>query len=246
MQVRVLLFGMLKDVTGRGSDQVTLPEGATLADLLSRYQSQFPRLRQLAPSLALSINQEYAAAGATLHENDEVALLPPVSGGSSAHVATDAQAAGQASRGIALVRSRIQAEQIVREIRRDEDGAVVVFEGTARNNTRGRRTLYLDYEGYESMAARELEKLAEQARGQFAIRDVSIVHRLGRVEIGETSVLIVVASAHRAAALDACRWLIDTLKRTVPIWKKEYFADGAVWVDGEPFPATITQGGSGT
>src|SRR4030095_1822368 len=106
-------------------------------------------------------------------------------------------------------------------------------------NTGGRRTLYLDYEAYENMALKQMQSLAEQALAQFKIRDLAIVHRLGRVEIGETSVLIVVASAHRAAAYDASRWLIDTLKRTVPIWKKEYFEDGAVWADGEPFPADI-------
>ena len=121
----------------------------------------------------------------------------------------------------------------------------VVFEGVVRNNTRGRRTLYLDYEAYEEMALKQMEDLAERALAEFKIRDVAIVHRLGRLEIGETSVLIVVASAHRAAAFDACRWLIDTLKRTVPIWKKEHFEDGAVWADGEPFPDDIP-GAQGT
>jgi molybdopterin synthase catalytic subunit len=114
-----------------------------------------------------------------------------------------------------------------------------VFEGIVRNNTRGRRTLFLDYEAYEEMAVKEMESLIARALDQFQVRDAVIIHRLGRIEIGETSVLIVVASAHRAAAFDACRWLIDTLKRTVPIWKKEYFEDGAVWSDGEPFPEHI-------
>jgi molybdopterin synthase catalytic subunit len=113
-----------------------------------------------------------------------------------------------------------------------------------RNQTRGRRTLYLNYEAYEEMALRQMESLAEQALEKFQVRDVALVHRLGRLEIGETSVLIVVVSAHRAAAFDACRWLIDTLKRVVPIWKKEYFEDGAVWADGEDFPAEIPRGNS--
>jgi len=124
-------------------------------------------------------------------------------------------------------------------MKRGEDGAAVVFEGVVRNQTRGRKTLYLDYEAYEAMALRQMKGLAEQALGQFQIREVALVHRLGRLQIGETSVLIVVVSAHRAAAFDACRWLIDTLKRTVPIWKKEYFEDGAVWADGEPFPSEL-------
>jgi len=112
-----------------------------------------------------------------------------------------------------------------------------------RDNTRGRRTLYLDYEAYEAMALPQMEALAAQARTRFNVRGVSIIHRLGRLEIGETSVLIVVASAHRGPAFEACRWIIDTLKKTVPIWKKEYFEDGAVWADGEPFPEEIHRPG---
>jgi molybdopterin synthase catalytic subunit len=115
----------------------------------------------------------------------------------------------------------------------------VIFDGVVRNNTRGRRTLYLDYEAYEAMALKKMEALAEEARSRFGVRQVALVHRLGRLEIGETSVLIVVASAHRGPAFEACRWIIDTLKKTVPIWKKEYFEDGAVWADGEPFPEEI-------
>jgi molybdopterin synthase catalytic subunit len=138
-----------------------------------------------------------------------------------------------------IVRSRIDLAPVLVGIKQGEDGAAVVFEGVVRNQTRGRKTLYLEYEAYEEMALRQMEGLAEQAMRQFAIRDVAMVHRLGRIEIGETSVLIVVASAHRAAGFDACRWLIDTLKRTVPIWKKEYFEDGAVWGEGEPFPGDI-------
>jgi molybdopterin synthase catalytic subunit len=139
-----------------------------------------------------------------------------------------------------IVRDRIDTQAVLQRMKQPEDGAAVVFEGVVRNQTRGRKTLYLDYEAYEQMALQQMEELAEQALKQFALRDVALVHRLGRLEIGETSVLIVVASAHRAAAFDACRWLIDTLKRTVPIWKKEYFEDGAVWADGEPFPAEIS------
>jgi molybdopterin synthase catalytic subunit len=114
-----------------------------------------------------------------------------------------------------------------------------VFDGIVRNQTRGRRTLYLDYTAYEPMALQQMEQLAQQALNSYAVRAVWLVHRLGRLQIGESSVLIAVASAHRTAAFDACRWLIDTLKKTVPIWKKEYFEDGAVWPDGEPFPPEI-------
>ncbi len=139
----------------------------------------------------------------------------------------------------AIVRERIDTRAVLESLKRPEDGAAIAFEGVVRNNTRGRRTLYLDYEAYEEMALSQMEELAAQALGQFQIRDVAIVHRLGRLEIGETSVLIVVASAHRGPAYEASRWLIDTLKQTVPIWKKEYFVDGAVWADGEAFPQEI-------
>lgn len=137
---------------------------------------------------------------------------------------------------VAIVRERIVAAALVEPMRLGPDGAVLVFEGTVRDNTRGRRTLFLEYEAYEEMALRQMEALAAEAVTRFGVRETAVVHRLGRLEVGETSVLIAVASAHRGQAFEACRWLIDTLKKTVPIWKKEHFADGAVWVDGEPFP----------
>ena len=139
----------------------------------------------------------------------------------------------------ALVREPIQNQVEVDKIKHPEDGATIAFEGIVRNNTRGRQTQFLDYEAYEEMALKQMEDLAGEAIEQFKVRDVRMVHRLGRLEIGETSVLIVVSSAHRGPAYEASRWLIDTLKRKVPIWKKEYFVDGAVWADGEAFPEDI-------
>jgi molybdopterin synthase catalytic subunit len=140
---------------------------------------------------------------------------------------------------IEIVRAVIAAEAIVHEMKADADGAVCVFDGIVRDNTRGRKTLHLDYEAYEGMALEQMRGLAAEAVTKFGVRDVALVHRLGRLVVGETSVLVVVASAHRGAAFDACRWLIDTLKKTVPIWKKEQFVDGAIWADGEPFPDGI-------
>jgi molybdopterin synthase catalytic subunit len=144
----------------------------------------------------------------------------------------------------AIVRDPIDLPDIKEELEHPEDGAAILFEGVVRNNTHGRRTLYLDYEAYESMALNEMEKLAQAALERFRVRDVCLVHRLGRLQIGETSVAIGVGSAHRAAAFEACRWLIDSLKKTVPIWKKEHFEDGAVWADGEPFPEQAAEPGS--
>ncbi|HUZ94315.1 MAG TPA: molybdenum cofactor biosynthesis protein MoaE [Edaphobacter sp.] len=133
----------------------------------------------------------------------------------------------------------IASAAALEEVKSGPDGAVCVFDGIVRNNTRGRQTLFLDYEAYEEMALSQMRSLAVEAFTKFSIRDVTLLHRLGRLEVGETSVLIVVASAHRGAAFDACRWLIDTLKKTVPIWKKEHFADGVVWAAGEPFPEEL-------
>jgi molybdopterin synthase catalytic subunit len=133
----------------------------------------------------------------------------------------------------------IPAGEIVAEMKAGTDGAVCVFDGIVRDNTRGRRTLHLDYEAYREMALEKMRGLAAEAVTKFGVRDVAVVHRLGRLVVGETSVLIVVASAHRGAAFEACRWLIDTLKTTVPIWKKEQFVDGAIWADGEAFPVGI-------
>ena len=143
---------------------------------------------------------------------------------------------------VEIVRAPIDVGRIAADLKAGADGAVCVFDGIVRDNTRGRQTLHLDYEAYEEMALEQMRGLAAEAVTKFGVRDVALVHRLGRLVVGETSVLIVVASAHRGAAFDACRWLIDTLKKTVPIWKKEHFVDGAVWADGEPFPEEIASG----
>jgi molybdopterin synthase catalytic subunit len=140
---------------------------------------------------------------------------------------------------IEFFRTVIPTNDLVESLKAGEDGALVVFDGIVRNNTRGRKTVFLDYEAYEQMALDQMRALSTEAIAKFGVRDIVLVHRLGRLEIGESSVVIAVASAHRGAAFDACRWLIDTLKKTVPIWKKEHFVDGAVWADGEPFPAEI-------
>jgi molybdopterin synthase catalytic subunit len=134
---------------------------------------------------------------------------------------------------IELTRAVISSATIASEVRADEDGAVATFDGCVRNHSHGRSTLYLEYEAYEDMAIAKMQEIAAHLHASYAIHRVAIVHRLGRLEIGETSVFIAISSAHRTSALDACRFAIDTLKKTVPIWKKEFFADGAVWADGE-------------
>lgn len=232
MQVRVLPFGILKESLGSEAFSVDLPGEATVAHLLARLGTRAPAVEKL--GIAVSVNAEYALNSQVLHENDEVGLLPPVSGGSS----NSNEAAGTWSPGgvVRLQRDVIDADRLVAAAKHGQDGAVVVFDGIVRNHSRGRATHYLDYEAYEEMALKQMNELAAEAISRFGVRHVTIVHRLGRLQILETSVLIIVSSAHRAQAYEASRWLIDTLKKTVPIWKKETFADGAVWADGEPFP----------
>jgi MoaE-MoaD fusion protein len=243
MQVRVLYLGILRDIAGCSREVVSLADGSHLSDLYAELERRFPRLQGFRNSLALALNQEYADAAAELHNNDEVALLPPVSGGSTDDDSTAETRVPLISEHARLTREPIKTPIILSALKRAEDGAVAIFDGIVRDNSRGRRTLYLDYSAYEPMALRQMEQLARQALSNYAIRDVRLVHRLGRLQIGETSVYIAVAAPHRAATFDACRWLIDTLKKKVPIWKKEYFEDGAVWADGDPFPPDVPRAG---
>jgi MoaE-MoaD fusion protein len=223
MRIRLLAFGSLKPIVSTGNNWRELTAGTSVADLLTTLCREGLTDEATLRTAAIAVNQRYAPRTHTLHDGDEVAILPPVSGGAP-------------TQHIALVREPIDTASIASALKSPTDGALCIFDGIVRDNTRGRRTLHLDYEAYEAMALQQLHLLRSEAIEHFAIRDVAIVHRLGRLTVGETSVFIAVASAHRGAAFDACRWLIDTLKKTVPIWKREQFADGAAWADGEPFP----------
>jgi molybdopterin converting factor subunit 1 len=235
MRVHVLFFGRLKEIVGSAEDHAELSEGARVEDLFARYGNRFPELARYRSSVVASVNQEFAEWRAPLASGDEVAFLPPVSGGQQAQVVEDIYE---------LVREPIRTAEIVAHLKAPEDGAVVVFDGIVRNHSGGRATLYLDYEAYEAMALGKMREIGAEIRRKFPIHRIALVHRLGRLEIGETSVFIAISSPHRRAAFDACRLAIDTLKRTVPIWKKEYFADGAVWAEGEVPPAKSFSGPS--
>ena len=220
MKIKVLFFGVTQELTGLQEEQTEIPEGANLDGLWGRYAARFPRLNDLSGVLLLAMNQEVADRTRILQDGDEVAFLPPVSGGSSGDY-------------YLLTLSTIPTADLVRQQKVSEDGAVVVFEGVVRNNSSGRRTLYLEYEAYEPMAIRKMEEIGGEARRRFEIDHIGMIHRLGRLEIGETSVAIIVTAAHRRAAFGACQFAIDRLKEIVPIWKKEYFEDGSVWAEGE-------------
>ncbi len=236
MRVRVLFFGILKDIVGRSEDAMDVAEGQDLGSIFDVYAGQFPRIAQMASSIVLAQNHEFRGRDALLAAGDEIAFLPPVSGGAGTHAAGLSPYTHEISGQncfFALTRRPIDAAALIRKMLRPEDGAVVDFEGVVRNNTKGRATEYLDYECYEPMAIKIMAEIGRDIAAARAIGRIAMVHRLGRMEIGETSVAVVVTAPHRKPAFEAALEGIDRLKRLVPIWKKEHFADGGAWVEGE-------------
>jgi molybdopterin converting factor subunit 1 len=271
--VRVLFFGAARDAAGHSEVDFVLRRAATATNALEEVLEKFPELRRFGRSLLFAVNQEYAGADCEVHDGDELAVFPPVSGGSpeaaSAEGAkkrarlgrtggdsalTEDQGSEDSDRNLAnanhsksspdffeLTTNPIDVGAVARRVVLPECGATVTLDGYAREWTSGRKTLYLVYEAYAPMALRELERLATEAHERFAIAHIGIVHRTGRLEIGETSVVIAVGAPHRHAAFEACEWAIRELKRTVPIWKKEIFEDGEIWVEGEGASTTGTR-----
>ena len=243
MRVRVLFFGMLRDLIGCSEQEIELPEDARLETVFDHYASQFPRLGEMSDSIVLARNEEFAGRDSVLADGDEVALMPPVSGGTSNNPAAAAPdgartavwlASAEDERGFyALTRDPIDVEELKRLTAASAVGAVLTFEGVVRDNSSGRRTRYLDYDCYRPLALRTMQQLGREILKAHEVHAVAMAHRLGRLEIGEASVAIVVSSAHRRAAYDAGLEAINRLKKTVPVWKKEYFEDGEVWVEGQ-------------
>ena len=222
MQVKLLFFATLKDIVGSRELQLDVPAGSTIADLLTRLEGKYPRFKDYRPVLLTAINEEYVGKEAPINEGDEVAIFPPVSGGAETPNPL-----------VVITREPIDAQKIARQLLRGEDGAICVFEGVVRNNSKGKRTLHLVYEAYETMAFKKLEEIGQFVRQAWDIDRIALIHRLGHMDIGETSVAVIVTSAHRRVAFDACHYAIDKLKKVVPIWKKEFFEDGEVWVEGQ-------------
>ena len=243
--MRVLFFGAARDLAGHSEVELTLENADTAAKAFEEVVARFPELRRFGRSLLFAVNQEYARADLEVHDGDELAVFPPVSGGSTGNAdpgsagispastleTTETQKIGHDF--FELTTEPIDVGAVARRVVLPECGATVTLDGYAREWTHGRRTLHLVYEAYAPMALNELLRLGREAHKQFQIAHVGIVHRTGRLEIGETSVVIAVSAPHRRAAFEACEWAIRELKRTVPIWKKEIFADGEVWVEGE-------------
>lgn len=232
IKVRVLFFGAARDAVGQEQIEVELESPINADGARAKLLSDYPSLQRFGNSLLFAVNQQYAQNDREISEGDELAVFPPVSGGSEvAH--EDAGKMPALPDFFELTTDPIDVGAVARRVVLPQCGATVSLDGYAREWTKGRRTLYLVYEAYQPMALSEMKRLGAQAHEKFDIAHIGIVHRTGRLEIGETSVVISVSAPHRRAAFEACEWAIRELKRTVPIWKKEVFEDGEVWVEGE-------------
>jgi molybdopterin synthase catalytic subunit len=222
---------MLRDITGCAEEAIEVDPGARLEVIFERYAGQFPRIKELASSIVLASNHQFCDRSEMVREGDEIAFLPPVSGGSGRY----AQQIFDAGPGhfFALTREAIDSAGIQKQLLQGVDGALVNFEGVVRNNTKGRPTEFLDYECYEPMAVKTMAEIGRELAAAHAISRIAMVHRLGRMQVGETSVAVMVTAPHRKPAFEAALEGINRLKRTVPIWKKEHFTDGEIWVEGE-------------
>jgi molybdopterin synthase catalytic subunit len=223
INVRVLFFGAAREISGADEIGFSLPEKVNAQQAFQQILQRFPALNEkFGRSLLFAVNQNYASGDETVQNGDELAIFPPVSGGNN-----------EVTDFFELTHEPINVGEVARRVAPNNCGAIVTLDGFVREWTRGKQSLYLTYEAYEPMAQSEMLKLGALAREKFEIAHVGIVHRLGRLEIGETSVVISVGAPHRRAAFEACEWLIKELKRTVPIWKKEFYADGSAWTEGE-------------
>jgi molybdopterin synthase catalytic subunit len=229
VSIRVLFFGVLRDIVGLKEDRLEVPEGSHLATVFEAYARRFPRLEGMAGSIVLARNQQFAAPHELVAEGDEVAFLPPVSGGSGFLC----ERTDERGNFFALTRDPIDPLALRTRLLAPSDGAAVIFEGVTRDNTKGRSTRYLEYECYEPLALASMAKIGAEIVASTGIGKIGMIHRLGRLEISEASVVVVACSPHRKAAFDAALAGIDRLKKLVPVWKKEFFADGEVWVEGE-------------
>lgn len=220
MNIRIRYFASLREIVGKGEETLSLEDNTTVADVKTLLQTRYPRLETPLQRVVNAINAHYAPGETPLHDGDELVFIPPTGGGSPMEPV------------IQLTREPLDRAALIARVSDPGVGGIVVFEGVVRDNARGKKVRYLEYEVYEEMAHLQIREIIAQAQQRWGVERIALAHRFGRLEIGEASVIIVVASPHRAEAFDACRYLIDTLKTTVPIWKKEVASDGSSWVEG--------------
>jgi molybdopterin converting factor subunit 1 len=219
MRITVKLFGAARETAGSKELSLALPDASRVGDVWAQLVAEYPALEAFENRLAVSVNLEISSLDAPLEDADEVAFLPPVSGGSGS---------------CTLSQGPIDVGRVVSRVSGPGMGGIVTFVGAVRNRARGRDIRHLEYEAYPEMAEREMERIAAQAAERWPGTKVAIAHRAGHLEIGEIAVVVAAAAPHRAEAFEACRFAIDTLKQTVPIWKKEVATDGEYWVDDHP------------
>jgi len=221
-QFTIKLFATLRERAHTAELTREFPDGATVADIWRQMVVEFPELAGHHDSVGFAVNQEYVEGDFKPRKGDEIAFIPPVSGGADNTPAYVGK--------ITIGRDRIDVAALEREVADASAGAIVSFTGTTRRDNAGRAVIRLEYEAYEPMALSEMRKLALEAGARWKITRIAIAHRVGVVEIGETSVAVAVSAPHRAEAFEACRFAIDRLKEIVPIWKKEHFEGGEVWI----------------
>lgn len=217
MAYKVRFFAGAAEATGHREYTVDLPEGATVADLLLKLQAAFPQAADLLARSFFSVNREYADLSAVIKKGDELAVIPPVSGGSGADPRFEVTA------------EPLSADAVIKKVSNPYAGAIVTFVGTVREFTHGQRTVLLEYEAYPEMAVKKMAEIAAEIEAKWPGAQVAISHRIGTLDIEEASVVIAVATPHRAAAFEAGRYAIERLKQIVPIWKKEVWEDGSEW-----------------
>jgi len=221
MNVKVRLFAGLHDLLGEREVSFDLAEGATVAELRHELERRYPVVTPFLPTLICAVDEEYVDLEHTLKDGDDVAIIPPVSGGSDVLGPFEVSAAP------------LDSQRLVAAVCKDESGAVVLFHGVARNRSEGRRVVALEYDAYPGMAEKKLREVAEEVAARWPLTGIGILHRTGRLAIGEASLLVAVSSPHRREAFEACHYAVDRIKETVPIWKKEIWEDGdGAWVAG--------------
>jgi molybdopterin synthase catalytic subunit len=224
MQIKVRYFASLREITGLGEEQLEIPEGATVEIVQEILSTRYPSLQSILSKCIYAVNRAYSQAETSLKAQDEIVFIPPMGGGSQEEKPVNVF--------VQLTHQPLQRDELIQAVSHSSVGGLVVFEGVVRDHARGKQVRYLEYEAYEEMAEQQIHTIIAEAQTRWPVHGIAVAHRFGRLEIGEASVIIVVSSAHRGEAFEACRYLIDTLKTTVPIWKKEVAANGEEWVEG--------------
>jgi molybdopterin synthase catalytic subunit len=224
MNIRMRYFASFREIIGQNEEILTLPEGANIAEVRELLLTRYPRLQPIMERSSSAVNHGYVPDDAALHEGDEVVFIPPVGGGMPSGVSPMEPL-------ISITREPLDRSALIEAVSHPGVGGIVVFEGVVRDNARGKQVRYLEYDVYPEMAVQQMRAIVTTAQERWGVERVAIAHRVGRLEIGEASVIVVVATPHRGEAFEACRYIIDTLKTTVPIWKKEVATNGEEWVE---------------